>query len=64
MKGYPGKSADDEDLLYLMYDFAMVFPEDVLRRIHAAEREKMQGTVSPEKLRRLGYSEEDILRMT
>lgn len=52
---------EDEDLDFLLYDFAMNYSIDSLRTGYNKWMENENSKVDDDLLRELGYSEEDIL---
>lgn len=52
---------DDEDLEFLLYDFAMNYSIDSLRKGYFDWKKKIESEVDDDLLRELGYSEDDIL---
>ena len=53
---------DDEDLEFLLYDFAMNYSIDSLRKGYFDWKKKNESEVDDDLLRELGYSEDDILK--
>lgn len=52
----------DDDWNYIIYEFAMNYNLETFRRFYGDMKKKEKEKVDAEKMRKLGYSEEQIAR--
>lgn len=56
------KSLENEDFLNLIYQFSMNYSQEIFKRAYNETQKNISEKVTPDILRELGYSEDDIYK--